>query len=460
MPDTTTATAALSAAWADKAPASQALYDRAQTVIPSGINHDGRKRLSFPPYFRSAQGAYKEDVDGNRYLDLWMGHGSLLLGHSYPPVVEAIQKQAAIATHLGGAHAAEVEWAEQIKMMVPSIDRIRFVNSGTEAALLATRLARAATGRPGIIKLAGHFHGWHDSMTAGQTDPYHSPLGGGLTQGVCQDILVCPPNNISELRQIIESTNAIAALILEPTGAHGGQSPFMPGYLQAVRSLTAENKVLLIFDEVVTGFRLAPGGAQEKLNLQADLVTYAKVLAGGLPGGAVGGKESVMSYLNFSDNASRNRYSKVHHFGTYNANPCSAQAGIAALKAVQSGEPNQKAADASKLFVSKGNAVFEKFDLPWRFYGDDSIIHFTCNLNAGEAAACEKLRWRKHGEKILFTPPPVRQLFDLALLICGVDLPPGGQAWLSCEHDEAAADFFVAAIEKALTLLRETGAIE
>jgi glutamate-1-semialdehyde 2,1-aminomutase len=450
----------LAAEWEKKAPTSRSLFARAAKLMPSGVAHDMRSRSFFSPYYASAKGAFKLDVDGNRYLDLWMGHGSLLLGHARDEVVQAIVEAAPLSTHLGGCHPAEIELAEQVLKLVPSLDRIRFTMSGTEASMLAIRLARAATGRPGIIKFIEHFHGWHDYACAGRQPPYTIPLGGGLTPGVCEDMIVCPQNDLEHVTRILDSYAGVAAVIMEPTGAHGGQGPIDPQFVKALRELTRARGVLLIFDETVTGFRVDAGGAQKLLGIEADLVVYGKILFGGLPGAAVAGTEKVMSLLEFSDNRFRNRYSKVYHNGTHNANPCSARCGIATLAIIAAESANRTAAQNADELMRRTNEIFEAEKLPFIFYGGESIIHLACAFDEELKTRAEKHGLPSISAELLESCPPVRKLFDLALLINGVDLPTGGQAWVSTAHGEEATAYFVEAVKKSIAQLRTVGALE
>ena len=264
-------------------PKSAALYDRARAIIPGGVTHDGRHMKPFPVYVERALGSHKWDVDGHEYVDYWMGHGALFLGHCHPKVVKAIQEQAAKGTHFGASHELEVRWAELITKLIPSAEMVRFAMSGTEATHLALRIARAFTGRNKVVKFQGHFHGWHDGVVAAVNPPYDVPMSAGVPESVLDQLLVCPPNDIKSVDTMLERGD-VAAVILEPAGGQSGTTPTIPGYLQELRSLTTRHKVVLIFDEVITGFRYAPGGAQAYFGVTPDMTTLAKIVAGGLPG--------------------------------------------------------------------------------------------------------------------------------------------------------------------------------
>ena len=266
---------------------SAGLYERAQHVFPSGVTHDGRFLEPYPIYVERAAGSRKWDVDGNEYVDYAGGHGALLLGHNHPTVIDAIARQLPRGTHYGSGHELEIRWGELVQQLIPSAELVRFTNSGTEATLLALRLARAFTKRPKILRFAGHFHGWHDHMAFGVGSHFDgTPTPGVLTE-VAENVVLAPPGDIDATRQILSGHDDIAAIILEPTGASWGQVPIAQSFIEALAELARAQGVLLIFDEVISGFRCSPGGAQAYYHVKPDLTTLAKILAGGLPGGAL-----------------------------------------------------------------------------------------------------------------------------------------------------------------------------
>ena len=212
----------------------------------------------------------------------------------------AVHAQLDRGTHYGASHELEIEWAERVKALIPTAERVRFTSSGTEATLMAVRLARAFTGKPKLIRFNYHFHGWHDHMTSGHTNHFDGTPTTGVLDAVAGNVLLCDQNDEAALARLLEQHEGeIAAAIIEPTGANGGKLPIDPDFLHALRRLTAEHGVLLIFDEVVNGFRVAPGGAQEAYGIRPDLTTLAKILAGGLPGGAVTGRKDILDLLDF-----------------------------------------------------------------------------------------------------------------------------------------------------------------
>src|SRR6185503_15509586 len=239
-------------AYVDALPASRALFERARRIFPDAVTHDNRRMQPFPLYVDRADGAYKWDVDGRRYVDYWMGHGALLLGHNPPPVRDAVREQALRGTHYGACHEKEVEWGEWVCRLVPSAQRVRFTASGTEATHLALRLARAFTGRRHVVKFAGHFHGWHEGVEIGVRAPYDTEPQPGQLPEVVDLVSVLDPTHIGAVRARL-ARGDIAAVIVEPTGAHFGTVPMPASFINGLREETRRAGALLIFDEVVTG---------------------------------------------------------------------------------------------------------------------------------------------------------------------------------------------------------------
>jgi glutamate-1-semialdehyde 2,1-aminomutase len=306
------------------------LFSRAQQSIPGGVNSPVRAFRSVggnPIFIKSAKGAYLFDEDGNQFIDYINSWGPMILGHAYEPVVKAIQEKAAGSTSFGAPTQLEIEMAELIKSMCPNVDMIRMVNSGTEACMSAIRLARGYTGKNKFIKFEGCYHGHADCflVKAGsgvatlniQTVP-------GVTAGVAKDTLTAPYNSLVAVEKLIEENRGeIAAIILEPVVGNMGCVPPQEGFLRRLRNLCDEENIVLIFDEVMTGFRLAAGGAQEYFGINADLVTYGKVIGGGLPVGAFGGKKEIMKHIAPLGN--------VYQAGTLSGNPIAMIAGYTML---------------------------------------------------------------------------------------------------------------------------------
>lgn len=314
---------------------SSALFAQAKKVIPGGVNSPVRafKAVGGTPIFiKKAKGAYLFDEDGHRYIDFISSWGPLILGHGYKPVVEAVQNQADKGTSYGIPTALETKIAELATSMAPNIDKIRFVNSGTEACMSAVRLARGYTSREKIIKFSGCYHGHSDAflIQAGSgAVTFGSPNSPGVTQGTAKDTLLANYNDIDNVTQLFEANEGeIAAVIIEPVAGNMGCIPPEPGFLEGLRYLCDQNDTLLIFDEVMTGFRLAAGGAQQLLGVDADIVTFGKVIGGGLPVGAFAAREEIMDFLAPEG--------PVYQAGTLSGNPLAMAAGLAMLTALDS----------------------------------------------------------------------------------------------------------------------------
>ncbi len=316
-----------------KHPESKKFYQRAVAAIPRGVTHDVRYMKPYPLYVTRAAGSKKWDIDGNEIIDYAMGHGALILGHSHPGVVEAVSEQIQRGTHYGAGHELEIEWGERICNLVPSAEQVEFTSSGTEATMLAMRIARAFTGKDRILKFAGHFHGWHDYAVPGEHNLTGSTPPPGVPKAVLDTVVVAPVNDLDFVDRRLADGD-IAAVIVEPSGASWASIPFPDGFLQRLRDITKKHDTILIFDEVITGFRWSPGGKQQSVGVTPDMTTMAKIVAGGLPGGAIGGRADIMSVLDFKDDPEWNRTKKIGHPGTYNANPLSAAAGSACLALV------------------------------------------------------------------------------------------------------------------------------
>lgn len=348
-------------------PGSAKLYERAAKVLPSGVTHDSRFLRPFPPYAARAAGARKWDVDGHEYIDYVMGHGALLLGHSHPVVLEAASAQLALGTHYGASHELEIAWAEHVVRLVPSAELVRFTSSGTEATLMALRLARAYTGKPGIMKFERHFHGWHDYVAA--SSKYAGAAPAGVPEATMSTVAVVPPGMLA-VRETLDAREDIGAVIVESAGAGSGTVPIPHGFLQELRALTRQRDVLMIMDEVVTGFRWAPGGVQELESVAPDITTLAKILAGGFPGGAVAGRREILDQLAFLAPGATGE--KVGHPGTFNANPLSAAAGVACLAEIGDGSHQARASALAARLRAGMNGELCRLGIPGYVYGQSS----------------------------------------------------------------------------------------
>jgi glutamate-1-semialdehyde 2,1-aminomutase len=430
-------------------PHSQKLYEQARNIFPNGVTHDARHLLPFPVYVERAQGSHKWTVEGRELIDYWSGHGAILLGHSHPAVVEAVQRQMAKATHPGACHEREIEWGQWVQRLVPSAERVRFTSSGTEATMMALRLARLFTGRPRILKFAGHFHGWNDFLYPGADAPYNSAVP-GIPAEVAQNTVILPPNDLDAVDRTLREDPKIGGVILEPTGGHWSQVPIRGPFLQGLREITTRHNRLLIFDEVITGFRVAPGGAQGHYGIKPDLTTLAKILAGGLPGGCVAGRADILAHLEF-----RPDKEKMRHPGTFNANPLSASAGIATLQIVAEGEACRRANAVAQKLRQRLNALFAERGDPWVAYGEFSCFKLLPGYQGprptGEdflpyGGALDKLTGAKDAK--------LTHAFRQGMLLHGVDLMGMG-GMTTAAHTDADIEQTVAAVAKTLDLLRE-----
>jgi len=362
------------------------LFQRAQNSIPGGVNSPVRAFKSVggtPLFIKSAKGAYLHDEDGNSYIDYINSWGPMILGHAYEPVVKAIQEKAADSTSFGAPTELEVEMAELIKSMAPNVDLIRMVSSGTEACMSAVRLARGYTGRNRIIKFEGCYHGHADCflVKAGSgMATLNIQSVPGVTAGVANDTLTAPYNNLEAVEKLIEENKGeIAAIIVEPVVGNMGCVPPQEGFLEGLRKICDQENIVFIFDEVMTGFRLAAGGAQEKLNINADLVTFGKVIGGGLPVGAFGGKKEIMEHIAPLGN--------VYQAGTLSGNPIAMIAGYTMLNELKNNPSIYTQLDEKTARIEKSlNDILSNKNIPHRinrvgsmmsvFFTNDEVIDF------------------------------------------------------------------------------------
>lgn len=429
---------------------SRKLFEQAKSLFPNGVTHDLRYLEPFPIYIDRAYGAHKWDVDGHQLIDYWSGHGAILLGHSHPDVVEAVQQQVSRATHPGACHALEIEWGQWVQRLVPSAECLRFVSSGTEATLMALRLARIFTGKPRVLKFAGHFHGWHDFLLPGADLPYDGGPLPGLPREVMEQTVIVPPNDPALVEQALTSDPLIGCVILEATGSHFGAVPIRGDFLKALRDLTRRHGRLLIFDEVISGFRVHPGGAQAHYGVQPDLTALAKILAGGLPGGCLAGRADLLAALEF-----RPGKPKMKHPGTFNANPLSASAGIATLRLVADGEPCRRASEMARLLRRRLNALFAARGDAWVAYGEFSAFKLLPNYQGPRPTADDFIPYE--GNPAMLEGPKNTALyhaFRRGMLLHGVDLP-GLTGLTTAAHQEADVERTVAAVAGTLDLLQE-----
>ncbi len=352
---------------------SEQLFDRARGSLAGGVSHQSRYAAPFPKYVERALGSRKWEVDGREYIDYAMGSASLLLGHAHPDVVGALTEQAAKGTFFADSHPLEVDWAELIQELIPCAERVRFVGSGTEATMLAIRIARAYSGKNKILRFEGHYHGWHEFVDLGMAAPYDQPSSHGILPGTVEATVVVPPD-AARVAEALQADDEIGTIICEVSGANYGSVPLPFGFLGALRKLADEHNTVLIFDEVITGFRWSPGGLQARDNILPDLTSMAKIVTGGMPGGAVGGREEIMRLLD-PTHEFKGRKPGVTHKGTFNGSPLVAASGVAALKHVKTGEPNRLADAAAERLRGGMRRIIEEHQVAGAVYGEASTFH-------------------------------------------------------------------------------------
>ncbi|ANH83337.1 glutamate-1-semialdehyde-2,1-aminomutase [Niabella ginsenosidivorans] len=395
------------------------LFSRAQQSIPGGVNSPVRAFKSVggtPVFFEKAKGAYLYDVQGQQYIDYIASWGPMILGHGYEPVVKAIQQQVEKATSFGAPTELEIEMAELIKSMVPNVDLIRMVNSGTEACMSALRVARGYTGRNKFIKFEGCYHGHADPflVKAGSgVATFNIQTVPGVTAGAASDTLTCAYNDLDAVEKLAtDNKGEIAAIIVEPVAGNMGCILPKPGFLEGLRRICDEEGMVLIFDEVMNGFRLALGGAQERLGIDADLVTYGKVIGAGMPVGAFGGKKQIMEVVAPLGN--------VYQAGTLSGNPVAMIAGLTLLKALKATPELLMELDDKTQYLKDGlEEVLKAWGQPYviNHFGSMLSIHFSNQpvIDFATAAASDTVLFKK---------------FFHALLKRGIYLPPSAfESW-------------------------------
>ena len=353
---------------------SEFLYERAKQFIPGGVNSPARAFKSVggvPVFFKKAKGSLITDEDGNEYIDYVGSWGPMILGHAYPPVIKAVQDASFNSTSFGAPTRIEIEMAELVQQMVPNVEKVRMVNSGTEACMSAVRVARGYTGKDKIIKFEGNYHGHGDSflikagsgaLTLGE------PSSPGVTEGTAKDTLNADYNDLESVEKLLKKNkDNVAAIILEPVAGNMGCIPPKPEFLEGLRKLCDKHEVVLIFDEVMTGFRLARGGAQERYDVWADLITYGKIIGGGLPVGAYGGKKEIMDVVAPDG--------PVYQAGTLSGNPLAMSAGVALLGALDKHPEYYIELEEKADYLKKGlRQVLTKHDIDFQMNQVGSMI--------------------------------------------------------------------------------------
>lgn len=422
---------------------SENLFELAQSRLAGGVSHESRFAAPFPKYVERAQGSRKWEVDGTEYIDYAMGSASLLLGHAHPDVVAALTDQAAKGSFFADCHPLEVEWAGLIQELIPSAERVRFVGSGTEATMLAIRIARAYSGKNKILRFEGHYHGWHEFVDLGMKAPYDKPSSLGILPGTVASTVVVPPDP-DRVAEALAQDDDIGTIICEVSGANYGCVPLPHGLLGELRRLADAHGAVLIFDEVITGFRWSPGGLQARDNILPDLTSMAKIVTGGMPGGAVGGREEFMRLLD-PTHEFKGRKPGVTHKGTFNGNPLVAASGAAALKQVKTGEPNRLADAAAERLRSGMRKIIQEHQVAGAVYGEASTFHVYLGDGA-ENGTVEKLG----AEKIRGIAPEIIFAMRNGLRQRGVDLMSHMSGVTSMAHTDADIDQTLEAFEDTL----------
>lgn len=409
---------------------SKELFERAQQSIPGGVNSPVRAFRSVggtPVFIKKAKGAYLYDVDGNKYIDYIASWGPMILGHAWEPGVKAIQEYAAWSTSYGAPTELEVDMAELILSMVPNVDMIRMVSSGTEACMSAVRLARGYTGRNKIIKFEGHYHGHADPflVKAGSgVATFNIQTVPGVTPGVAQDTLTAAYNDLDGVKQLVEThPGQIAAIIIEPVAGNMGCILPEPGFLEGLRALCDREGIVFILDEVMTGFRLAPGGAQERLGIRADLLTYGKVIGGGMPVGAFGGRKEIMEFISPLGN--------VYQAGTLSGNPIAMIAGYTLLKELKNNPGIYKELEEKTIYLRDGlQKVFAAWGQPYQINQMGSMIsvHFSdhpiTNFTSASGASNQLFKTFFHSmlKRGVYLPPSAFESWFLNNALTTADL--------------------------------------
>lgn len=358
-----------------KTSTSETLYQRARKVLPAGVSYGIRYFEPYPFFTARAKGSKLYDVDQNEYVDFWLGHTALILGHSPKRVITAVKRQLENGTIYGTSNELEVALAEQVVKMVPSAEMVRFTNSGTEANMYATRLARAFTGRDKIAKFLGGWHGGYDALHVGVKPPFDLPESAGLTHGALQDTILLPFNDLDGVEKRLKNEQ-LASIVIEPVLGGGGGIPAEKEFLKGLRELCDRKNILLIFDEVITGFRLAPGGGQEYFGVKPDITILGKILGGGFPVGALCGSKRIMERI---DSTAYKRPNYSFQGGTFVGNPITMTAGLTTLRMLEDGEVTNRLNGLGDSLRTEMERIFDENAIDVQITGAGSLfnVHFT-----------------------------------------------------------------------------------
>jgi glutamate-1-semialdehyde 2,1-aminomutase len=428
------AAASMEALYRSRTARSAALFAEAERFLPGGVTHSNRYWPPYPLYIERAQGARLHDVDGNEYIDYWVANGTMFMGHANPKVAAAVAAVLERGTHFGMSHDLIPRLAAKVVELVPSADLVRFTNSGTESTAHALRIARAYTGRRKIARFEGTFHGILDGIYVGFRAPFDRPDCAGIPAGGYEDLLICPFNDLERTAEILRRHREdLAGVILEPIS---GVIPAEPAFLAGLRKLTTELGALLIYDEIVTGFRMAPGGAQELSGVLPDLTLLGKVLGGGLPVGAVAGRREVMQILD----PRRNAPNRVDIYGTYSGNVAVMAAGLATLEQLADGRAQRHAATLGERAAKGLRQILDRC-------GEKAVVNQVgCLFQIYFGLDRPPRDHREESASNL----ALRRRYHIALMTQGVFFKPGSEGRVSAAHTERDIDETLDRIEHVI----------
>ncbi|WP_299329546.1 aminotransferase class III-fold pyridoxal phosphate-dependent enzyme [Parasphingopyxis sp.] len=427
------------------------LAARAANILPGGASHDGRQLEPHGIFVRSGSGAYKADEEGRSYIDLQCGNGALLLGHGHPDVLNATSEALAAGVNFSATSVMEIRWAETIRRLMPAAEQIVFTASGNEAVALAFAVARTVTGRNAILVPKGHYYGWIAPALL-QCLPIREILSASKQT---EKTVIGEAESLDEIIDAL-ATQRFAAVIMEPTGAGFGKIPMREADLRAITDAAVDAGSLSIFDETITGFRFAPGGAQGAYGIAPDLTILGKILGGGLPCGALAGRRS---HLDSLDNRPRDNADRpsVSHMGTGNGNPVAAAAGLATLELVADGRAIDSANAAAARLRDGLNRIFCSREIAWAAYGEDSDLHIFLNPQGQPIDQFGFDAALTSPDDLLMRNPELINALRIRLLENGIDANPWPGGLLSSVHDDAIVDEAIAAFDAALAELKKQG---
>lgn len=433
---------------------SESLWAEANQVQAGGVSHTNRRTYPYPIYYERAKGARKWDVDGNEYVDYNLNSGSLMLGHAHPEVVRALHNRVERSTPTM-CHPDEIAWAKLVQELIPCAELVRFMASGTESTKIGMRAARAFTRRDTVVRLEGHFHGWHDYVMRGYREPFTQSATAGVPEPVADTVRLAPLTDIVGGVERLLKDRDVALVILEPSGPTWGTVPLSFETLAELRRLCDEYATLLMFDEVITGFRYSPGGVQAASGVTPDLTSLGKALTGGMPGGALVGRADIMDAFRPGRSAEE---PYVLHFSTFTGHPMTASAGLVTLQQIRTGEPNRTAdAYAGRLRAGIQDAI-DDLSIRGIAYGDASMFHVyleSLEVQRREAFGLDTVS----PYDLLAMPSAIYDALQFQLRMRGVDLVAFNGGFASAAHGEAELDLTLEAFGGALRALRDDGAI-